>query len=62
MKNDFLIEDGKGYGGNYEIKTIHLKTNMVHKRAKSVTSELGGNYLGIMSRGVIEGKKMVEKK
>lgn len=62
MKNDFLIEDGKGYGEgivlkNYDFKNKYGRTTW----AKIVTSEFKEKHAKVMGKSTIEGKKMVEE-
>jgi hypothetical protein len=62
MKNDFLIEDGKGYGEGIVIKNYSFKNKYGRQTwAKIVTSEFKEKHAKVMGRGVIEGKKMVEE-
>lgn len=62
MKNDFLIEDGKGYGEGIVLKNYDFKNKYGRKTwAKIVTSEFKEKHAKVMGRNPIEGKKMVEE-
>lgn len=61
MKNDFLIEDGKGYGEGIVIKNYYFSNNYGRKTwAKIVTSEFREQHAKVMGKDTIEGKKMIE--
>lgn len=62
MKNDFLIEDGKGYGEGIVLKNYDFKNKYGRKTwAKIVTSEFKEKHAKVMGRNPIEGKKMIEE-
>src|SRR6478735_7596187 len=62
MKNDFLIEDGKGYGEGIVLKNYDFKNKYGRKTwAKIVTSEFKEKHAKVMGKSTIEGKKMVEE-
>lgn len=62
MKNDFLIEDGKGYGEGIVIKNYDFKNKYGRTTwAKIVTSEFKEKHAKVMGKSTIEGKKMVEE-
>lgn len=62
MKNDFLIEDGKGYGEGIVIKNYKYKNKFGRQTwAKIVTSEFKEKHAKVMGKSTIEGKKMVEE-
>lgn len=62
MKNDFLIEDGKGYGEGIVLKNYDFKNKYGRKTwAKIVTSEFKEKHAKVMGRNPIDGKKMVEE-
>lgn len=62
MKNDFLIEDGKGYGEGIVLKNYDFKNKFGRKTwAKIVTSEFKEKHAKVMGKSTIEGKKMVEE-
>lgn len=62
MKNDFLIEDGKGYGEGIVIKNYNYKNKYGRQTwAKIVTSEFKEKHAKVMGKSTIEGKKMVEE-
>lgn len=62
MKNDFLIQDGKGYGEGIVLKNYDFKNKYGRKTwAKIVTSEFKEKHAKVMGKSAIEGKKMVEE-
>lgn len=62
MKNDFLIEDGKGYGEGIVLKNYDFKNKYGRKTwAKIVTSEFKEKHAKVFGKSTIEGKKMVEE-
>lgn len=62
MKNDFLIEDGKGYGEGIVLKNYSFNNKYGRKTwAKIVTSEFKEKHAKTMGKSTIEGKKMVEE-
>lgn len=62
MKNDFLIENGKGYGEGIVLKNYDFKNKYGRKTwAKIVTSEFKEQHSKVMGKSTIEGKKMVEE-
>lgn len=62
MKNDFLIEDGKGYGEGIVLKNYEFKNKYGRRTwAKIVTSEFKEKHAKVMGKSTTEGKKMVEE-
>lgn len=62
MKNDFLIEDGKGYGEGIVLKNYDFKNKYGRKTwAKIVTSEFKEKHAKVFGKSTIESKKMVEQ-
>lgn len=62
IKNDFLIEDGKGYGEGIVLKNYDFKNKFGRKTwAKIVTSEFKEKHAKVMGKSTIEGNKMVEE-
>lgn len=62
MKNDFLIEDGKGCGEGIVLKNYDFKNKYGRKTwAKIVTSEFKEQHAKVMGKSPIDGKKMVEE-
>lgn len=62
MKNDFLIEDGKGYGEGIVLKNYEFKNKYGRRTwAKIVTSEFKERHAKVMGKSTTEGKKMVEE-
>jgi hypothetical protein len=62
MKNDFLIEDGKGYGEGIVVKNYDYKNKYGRQTwAKIVTSEFKEKHAKVMGKSTIEGKRMVEE-
>ena len=61
-KNDFLIEDGKGYGEGIVIKNYAFKNKYGRKTwAKIITSEFKEKHRKAMGNQTMSGKKMVEE-
>ena len=62
MKNDFMIEDGKGFGEGIVIKNYEFKNKYGRQTwAKIVTSEFKEKHAKEMGKNTIEGKKMIEE-
>ena len=62
IKNDFMIEDGKGYGEGIVIKNYEFKNKYGRQTwAKIVTSEFKEKHAKEMGKNTVEGKKMIEE-
>jgi len=60
-KNDFLIEEGKGYGEGIVIKNYEFVNKYGRQVfAKIVTSEFKEKHLKVMGNGIVIGSKMKE--
>jgi len=62
MKNEFLIEDGKGVGEGIVIKNYEYRNKYGRQTwAKIVTSEFKEKHAKVMGASEMNGKKMVEE-
>lgn len=62
MKNDYLIEDGKGYGEGIVIKNYNFKNKFGRQTwAKIVTSEFKEKHAKVMGKQTMNGRKLVEE-